>query len=178
MDDRVSKKIKVKEMLLKLSDGEMKSCEEVLKNLEEIEIDDTDDKDFVDYYKKVLKDVNILLLIHKLYSMSVPLSEIYSIDNSEIINDYEQDIVNGLKGLLSDKEGYDNIISTMMKYKQRKKYFDDDILNSFDDNKAIEALKKAIEKVLKINVVDLSIDPQLMGALGAAEYARQKGLAK
>ena len=29
-----------------------------------------------------------------------------------------------------------------------------------------------------IKVVELSIDPQLMGALGAAEYARQKGLAK
>ena len=38
-----------------------------------------------------------------------------------------------------------------------------------------EGLKKAIEKVLKINVVDLPLDPQLMGALGAAEYARQKG---
>ncbi len=36
-------------------------------------------------------------------------------------------------------------------------------------------LKKAIEKVLKIKVVDLDIDPQLMGALGAAEIARQKG---
>ena len=39
-----------------------------------------------------------------------------------------------------------------------------------------EGLKKAIEKVLKIKVVELSTDPQLMGALGAAEYARQKGL--
>ena len=38
-----------------------------------------------------------------------------------------------------------------------------------------EGLKKAIEKVLKINVVDLPTDPQLMGVLGAAEYARQKG---
>ena len=38
-----------------------------------------------------------------------------------------------------------------------------------------EGLKKAIETVLKINVVDLPTDPQLMGALGAAEYARQKG---
>ena len=38
-----------------------------------------------------------------------------------------------------------------------------------------EGLKKAIEKVLKINVVDLPTDPQLMGALGAAEYPRQKG---
>lgn len=38
-----------------------------------------------------------------------------------------------------------------------------------------EGLKKAIEKVLKINVVDLPTDTQLMGALGAAEYARQKG---
>ena len=37
-------------------------------------------------------------------------------------------------------------------------------------------LKKAIEKVLRIKVVDLDIDPQLMGALGAAEYARVKGL--
>lgn len=41
-----------------------------------------------------------------------------------------------------------------------------------------DGLKKAIEKVLKIKVVELSTDPQLMGALGAAEYARQKGLAK
>lgn len=39
-----------------------------------------------------------------------------------------------------------------------------------------EGLKKAIETVLKINVIELSVDPQLMGALGAAEYARQKGL--
>lgn len=41
-----------------------------------------------------------------------------------------------------------------------------------------DGLKQAIEKVLKIKVVDLAINPQLMGALGAAEYARQKGLAK
>ena len=34
-----------------------------------------------------------------------------------------------------------------------------------------EGLKKAIETVLKINVIELSVDPQLMGALGAAEYA-------
>ena len=40
-----------------------------------------------------------------------------------------------------------------------------------------EGLKQAIEKVLKIKVVNLKTDPQLMGALGAAEYARQKGLA-
>ena len=39
-------------------------------------------------------------------------------------------------------------------------------------------LKKAIEQVLRIKVIDLKIDPQLMGALGAAEYARQKGLEK
>ncbi len=38
-----------------------------------------------------------------------------------------------------------------------------------------EGLKKAIEKVLKIKVVSLKTDPQLMGALGAAEYARKKG---
>ena len=37
-------------------------------------------------------------------------------------------------------------------------------------------LKRAIEKVLRIKVVELDTDPQLMGALGAAEYARQKGL--
>ena len=37
-----------------------------------------------------------------------------------------------------------------------------------------EGLKKAIEKVLKIKVVDLSIDPQLMGALGAALYGFEK----
>ena len=41
-----------------------------------------------------------------------------------------------------------------------------------------EGLKRAIEKVLRIKVVDLAIDPQLMGALGAAEYARVKGLAE
>lgn len=41
-----------------------------------------------------------------------------------------------------------------------------------------EGLKKAIEQVLRLKVVELDIDPQLMGALGAAEYARQKGLRK
>lgn len=39
-----------------------------------------------------------------------------------------------------------------------------------------EGLKQAIEKVLHIKVINLKIDPQLMGALGAAEFARQKGL--
>jgi predicted CoA-substrate-specific enzyme activase len=39
-------------------------------------------------------------------------------------------------------------------------------------------LRKAIEDVLRIKVVALNTDPQLMGALGAAEYARQKGLDK
>ncbi len=38
-------------------------------------------------------------------------------------------------------------------------------------------LIKAIEEVLKIKVATLKTDPQLMGALGAAEYARQKGMA-
>ena len=38
--------------------------------------------------------------------------------------------------------------------------------------------KEAIEKVLNLKVIDLPIDPQLMGALGAAEFARQKGMAK
>lgn len=37
-------------------------------------------------------------------------------------------------------------------------------------------LKAAIENVLRIKVIELSTDPQLMGALGAAEYARQKGM--
>ncbi len=41
-----------------------------------------------------------------------------------------------------------------------------------------EGLKKAIEKVLRIKVIDLDVDPQLMGALGAAEYARIKGMDK
>ena len=40
-----------------------------------------------------------------------------------------------------------------------------------------EGLKQAIEKVLKVKVVTLPVDPQLMGALGAAEFARQKGRA-
>ena len=35
---------------------------------------------------------------------------------------------------------------------------------------------RAIENVLRVKVIDLPVDPQLMGALGAAEYARQKGL--
>lgn len=39
-------------------------------------------------------------------------------------------------------------------------------------------LKQAIEQVLRIKVIELSVDPQLMGALGAAEYARQKGMEK
>lgn len=38
-----------------------------------------------------------------------------------------------------------------------------------------DGLKEAIEKVLNLKVVDLPMDPQLMGALGAAEYARRKG---
>ena len=41
-----------------------------------------------------------------------------------------------------------------------------------------DGLKQAIGQVLKIKVIDLPVDPQLMGALGAAEYARQKGLAQ
>ncbi len=37
-----------------------------------------------------------------------------------------------------------------------------------------DGLRAAIEKVLKIKVVELNVDPQLMGALGAAEFARKK----
>lgn len=37
-------------------------------------------------------------------------------------------------------------------------------------------LKLALEKVLKFKVVDLATDPQLMGALGACEFARKKAL--
>lgn len=40
-----------------------------------------------------------------------------------------------------------------------------------------EGLKKAIEHVLKLKVIELKTDPQLMGALGAAEFARQKSKA-
>ena len=40
-----------------------------------------------------------------------------------------------------------------------------------------DGLKAAIERVLKIKVIELGTDPQLMGALGAAEYARRKGMA-
>ena len=39
-------------------------------------------------------------------------------------------------------------------------------------------LKSAIEKVLNLKVIELPIDPQLMGALGAAEFARKKGMAE
>lgn len=38
-----------------------------------------------------------------------------------------------------------------------------------------DGLKQAIEHVLKLHIAELKTDPQLMGALGAAEYARQKG---
>jgi len=41
-----------------------------------------------------------------------------------------------------------------------------------------DGLKAAIEKVLNLKVKELPVDPQLIGAIGAAEYARQKGLAK
>ncbi len=41
-----------------------------------------------------------------------------------------------------------------------------------------DGLKAAIEKVLNIQVKDLPVDPQLIGAIGAAEFARQKGMAK
>ena len=41
-----------------------------------------------------------------------------------------------------------------------------------------DGLKDAIEHVLKLKVINLKTDPQLMGALGAAEFARQKGMAK
>jgi predicted CoA-substrate-specific enzyme activase len=41
-----------------------------------------------------------------------------------------------------------------------------------------DGLKKAIEQVLRLKVIELTTDPQLMGALGAAEYARKKGLTK
>ncbi len=36
-------------------------------------------------------------------------------------------------------------------------------------------LRQAIERVLKLKVIELAVDPQLIGALGAAEFARQKG---
>lgn len=37
-------------------------------------------------------------------------------------------------------------------------------------------LKKALEKILKLEIIQLSTDPQLMGALGAAEFARRKAM--
>ena len=37
-------------------------------------------------------------------------------------------------------------------------------------------LKKELEKILKLKLVELSTDPQLMGALGACEFARKKRL--
>ena len=41
-----------------------------------------------------------------------------------------------------------------------------------------DGLKAAIQKVLTLKVIELPIDPQLIGALGAAEFARQKALAR
>lgn len=39
-------------------------------------------------------------------------------------------------------------------------------------------LKQAIERVLKLKVIDLKTNPQLMGALGAAGHARQKEMTR
>lgn len=39
-------------------------------------------------------------------------------------------------------------------------------------------LKKEMSKILKIDMIQLSMDPQLMGALGACEFARKKGILK
>lgn len=39
-------------------------------------------------------------------------------------------------------------------------------------------LKQAIERVLKLKVIDLKTDSQLMGALGAAGHARQKEMTR
>lgn len=43
---------------------------------------------------------------------------------------------------------------------------------------AVLSCEAAIERVLKLKVIDLPVDPQLIGALGAAEFARQKGMAQ
>lgn len=39
-----------------------------------------------------------------------------------------------------------------------------------------EGLRQALEKILKLKIAPLSLDPQLMGALGACEFARKKAL--
>jgi predicted CoA-substrate-specific enzyme activase len=39
-------------------------------------------------------------------------------------------------------------------------------------------LKKALEKILRFDIVQLSTDPQLMGSLGAVEFARKKVMAR
>ena len=45
--------------------------------------------------------------------------------------------------------------------------------------KLAEQVRQVIEPVtIRRNRIDLKTDPQLMGALGAAEYARQKGMAR
>lgn len=41
-----------------------------------------------------------------------------------------------------------------------------------------KGLIEMLQKVLKFNIATLSMDPQLMGALGACEFARRKELAK
>ena len=40
-----------------------------------------------------------------------------------------------------------------------------------------EIIAVKLPKSFNFKVIELKTDPQLMGALGAAEYARQKGLA-
>ncbi len=61
-------------------------------------------------------------------------------------------------------------------------YYLEKLLQEADNDLVKEAqndgLKQAIEKVLKLKVVELDTDPQLMGAIGAAEFARQKGMNK
>ena len=62
--------------------------------------------------------------------------------------------------------------------KQLQAHVLDPLHEKFGIDTSEQALRQAIEHVLKFKVVELKTDPQLMGALGAAEYARQKGLAK
>ena len=50
-------------------------------------------------------------------------------------------------------------------------------IRSFDTKK-VTSMYSMFGGISHIKVIDLPIDPQLMGALGAAEYARQKGMAE
>ena len=56
-------------------------------------------------------------------------------------------------------------------------FAESEVISLVGEGKPMEEIAAGIELSVA-KVVELPIDPQLMGALGAAEYARQKGMAR